>query len=169
MRIIIRDQERGILFKNGNYKGVLQPGKHYVVPFSQSTIEILDITKPFYITGHDLDIFLKDTELCKDLTIVDVFDKQIAIHYIDGKFQQVIGTGKYAFWNILKKHTFTMVDTSSPEIAKEIDRELLGRTEFRSYAGIYDIESHMKGVLFFNNTMQRILEPGRYYFWLGLV
>lgn len=167
MRIIVKDQERGLLFKDGNYRRVLQPGQHYFCPFSHMTVEVLDITAPFHVAGYALELFLKDAELCKELAIIDVADKQIAIHYADGKFQQALGTGKYAFWNILKKHTFILVDTGTPEITGEFDRALLARSEFRAYAGLYDIEAYMKGVLFFNHTLQRLLEPGRHYFWQG--
>jgi regulator of protease activity HflC (stomatin/prohibitin superfamily) len=167
MRITIKDHERGLLFKEGNYKGILQSGKHFVMPFSESEIKIMDLTKPFHVGGYDIDIFLKDTELCSELAVVDVADKEIAFHFIEDKFQEVLGTGKYAFWNALKKHTFTIVNTSNPNIVDNIDRDLLVRPQFKAYAAVYDIEPYMKGVLFVNNNMQRILEPGRHYFWLG--
>ncbi|SDE79926.1 slipin family protein [Sporomusa acidovorans] len=167
MRITIKDHERGLLFKDGNYKEVLKPGKHFILPFSETKIEILDITKPFYVEGYDIDIFLKDENLCKELDVINIGDQELVFHFIDEKFQEVIGTGKYAFWNILKKHTFNIVDVSNPEIAVHIDRNLLARPQLRAYSAIYDIEPYMKGVLYFDNKMQRLLEPGRHYFWLG--
>lgn len=167
MRIAIRDHERGILFKDGNFRGLLNPGKHFIMPFSQTKVEIMDITKPFCIAGYDLDMFLQDADLCSQLAIIDVADKEIAFHYVDDKFQGVLGTGKYAFWTVLKKHTFTIVNISHPEIPDHIDKDLLARPQFRAYCGVYDIEPHMKGILFFNNSLQRILEPGRHYFWLS--
>ena len=167
MRIMIRDHERGLLFKNGNYRKVLKPGKHFIMPFSESKIEIMDITKPFYVTGYDLDIFLQDALLCEELSVIDIADKNIAFHFVDEKFQEVLGTGKYAFWNVLKKHMFSLVDISNPEIDAHIDRNLLGRPQLRNYSTAYDIEPYMKGILFFDNKMQRLLEPGRHYFWLG--
>lgn len=168
MRIEIRDHERGILFKNGNFKGILKPGGHFIFPFSQASIEIMDITNPFYLAGYPLDIFLQNTELCNELATIDVADKEIALHYIDGKFKEVLATGKYAFWTALQKHTFTLVNISTPQIPDNIDKALLALPQFRAYCGVYDIEPHMKGILFFNNILQGILEPGRYYFWLGL-
>jgi len=167
MRIAIKDHERGILFKEGNFRGHLKPGKHFIMPFSQTKIVVLDITAPFYIPGYHLDIFLQDADLCSELAIIDVADKEIAFHYIDDKFQTVLGTGKYAFWTTLQKHTFTIVNVSHPEISDQIDRHLLAIPQLRAYCGIYDIEPHMKGILFFNNSLERILEPGRHYFWLG--
>lgn len=167
MRIIIKDHERGLLFKDGNYKEVLAPGKHFIMPFSEAKIEILDITKPFDVEGYDIELFLKDENLCKELEVINIGDQELAFHFIDEKFQEVLGTGKYAFWNILKQHTFNIVDISNPEIAEPIDRNLLIRPQLRAYSAIYDIEPSMKGVLFFDNKMQRLLEPGRHYFWYG--
>lgn len=167
MRITIRDHERGGLFKAGNYRGVLKPGKHFIVPFSETRIEIMDTTKPFSVAGYDLDMFLKDDELCEELQVADIADQEIAFHFVDGKFQEVLATGKYAFWNVLKIHTFHIVDVSNPDIAGHIDRSLLVRPQLKNYAAVYDIEPYMKGVLFFDNVMQRLLEPGRHYFWLS--
>ena len=167
MIIRIKEHERGLLFHNGNYKKVLAPGTHFVLPFSGTKIEILDTIKPFHVAGYDLDIFLKDVNLCRELEIINIGDKELAFHFIDDKFQEVLGTGKYAFWNVLKKHTFHIEDISSPEVAGHIDRNLLGRPQIKSYLVTYDIEPYMKGVLFYDNKMQRLLESGRYYFWLG--
>lgn len=167
MLITIRDHERGLVFKAGNYRGVLKPGKHFAMPFSETVIEIMDITRPFYVDGYDLDLFLSDAGLCQELTVADIADRQIALHFVDDKFQEVLRTGKYAFWNALKKHTFTIVDISTPEVAASIDRSLLARPQLREYAAVYDLEPYMKGILFFDNKIQQVLEPGRHYFWLG--
>ncbi|WP_346355282.1 SPFH domain-containing protein [Azotosporobacter soli] len=167
MKIIIKEQERGIWFRDGNYKGVLKPGRHFLLPFFDNKVEILDVTQVFYLQNYDLELFLSDEELCRELSVVDVADRQIAIHFIDGKFRGVLGTGKYAFWNVLKQHRFEMIDTSQPKIDASIDRSLLARPQFRGYSVLHDVEPHMKGVLFFDNQLQRILEPGRHYFWTG--
>lgn len=167
MIITVKEHERGLLFKGGNYKGLLKPGRQFIMPFSQTRIEIMDITKPFQVIGYDIDIFLKDEKLCDELAVVDVADKEIAFHFVDDKFKEVLGTGKYAFWNALKKHTFKVIDTGNPDVAEDIDRNILAKPQLRAYAALYDIEPYMKGVLFFNNAIQGILDPGRYYFWLG--
>jgi len=167
MRITIKDHERGLLFKDGNFRGLLKPGKHFILPFSKVNIEIMDITHPFTLPGYHLDLFLQDIELCSELSIIDVSTKEIAFHYVNDKLQDVLSTGKYAFWNALEKHTFTVVNVSNPEIPDHIDRDLLAMPQLRGYCGVYDIEPHMKGILFLNNSLQRILEPGRHYFWLG--
>ena len=105
--------------------------------------------------------------MCEELSVIDIADKEIAFHFVDEKFQGVLGTGKYAFWNVLKKHTFSPVDISNPEIDDHIDRNLLVRPQLGNYSTVYDIEPYMKGILFFDNKMQRLLEPGRHHFWLG--
>jgi regulator of protease activity HflC (stomatin/prohibitin superfamily) len=143
MKIVIKDFERGLLFKNGNYRGVLQPGKHFFFPFLDTSVKVLDNTKPFFVEGYDIEIFLKDEKLRTELEIIDVADKEIAVHYIDDKFQEVLATGKYAFWKALKKHSFSVIDISQPEIAEDIDKKQLLRPQFRSYAGVYDVEAYM--------------------------
>ena len=167
MNIIIKENERGIWFRDGNYRGVLRPGRHWLLPFFEQRVDVLDIAQPFAVAGQDIERFLQDRELCSELSIVDVADQQIAIHFVDGKFYNVLGTGKYAFWNVVKEHSFQLVDTSQPEIGPEVDRHLLARAPFRGCAVQHDVEPYNQGVLFFDNQLQRLLEPGRYYFWTG--
>jgi regulator of protease activity HflC (stomatin/prohibitin superfamily) len=132
-------------------------------------VEKLDVSEPFAVTGFDLDVFLKDEELAKELSVIEVADHEIAMHYIEGRFNTVLKSGKYAFWNVLKQHTFQVVDLNNPEVSVDIDRSVFNHTCFRGYAVCVDVGSHEKSLLFFDNKLVRTLEPGRYFYWNKLI
>src|SRR5690606_8076015 len=83
-------------------------------------VQKMDVTLPFE-PYENLNLFLKDEELKKELTIVDVKDHEIAIHFEDGKLVEVLTPGKYAYWNVLVKHEFLIIDKRNPEIDSKID------------------------------------------------
>lgn len=162
-KITIQTDQRGIQFTKGSYKQYLQPGTYRFSPLTESKVEVLDVTKPFAVAGKDLQLFLMDEQLLKDLDVIDVADGELAIRYEDGKFAGVLTAGKYAFWNIYRKHRFVNVDLRKPEISPDIDLAIVSK--LNGYVQIMDVAEHEIGVLYYNHILQKELEPGRYIFW----
>ena len=164
--MIIKNDERGLLFKDGNYIKTLKPGKYLFFWPNKYKVEVLDINNPFK-SEKDISVFLDDEELKKELDIIDVKDNEWAIYYQDGKFKAVYPSGKYAFWNVLKKNTFKTIDKNNPEVDDDIERSLFLQAGFTGLYVIHEVFNYEKGLLFFNNKFRKILEPGKYYFWNG--
>lgn len=120
MRIAIKDHERGIIFKDGNFRGILKPGKHFIMPFSETKIEILDITVPFYIAGYPLDIFLQDSDLCSELTIIDALKVVMDIKIKD-ILNTVLIAEKRALANVITRREETASTRSLLNTAKLMD------------------------------------------------
>jgi regulator of protease activity HflC (stomatin/prohibitin superfamily) len=169
MMIRIQNDERGILFENGNYLRHLKPGKYFFWrPFFKYHVAIANVNKPFLINDKDLNLFLHDKKLLEELVVIDVKDYELVLHFEDGKLSNVYRTGKYAFWNVLKKHEFVIVDTREPVIDQEL-YPLLSNPKLVNCFKYSDVAVYEKGLLYFNNKFQKILEPGIYYFWNGMV
>lgn len=166
-KVIVKADERGLLFKKGSYVKHLQPGVYRLAPFSDDEIVLLNVTKPFVVQGKDLNLFLQDERLLEEITVINVQDHEYVLHYEDGKFVSLMTAGKYAFWNALKKHDFTRVDIRQPEVGADIDRAIF--VKVASYLYVSEVASHETGMLFYNNVMQKELAPGKYYFWKGPV
>lgn len=163
--ITIRNDERGLLFHRGNYVRMLAPGTYRFPLWSGRTVEVMSIAKPFAIENKDLQLFLHDEALVEQLDVVRVQDHEYVLHYEDGQFAELLKPGVYAFWNVLKKHSYIRADIREPEVPAEVDRAVLPK--LAAYVQSYEIESFERGVLFYNHVMQRELAPGKYYFWKG--
>jgi regulator of protease activity HflC (stomatin/prohibitin superfamily) len=164
-RVKIKQDERGLLFKDGDYVKCLQPGKHSLNPFVKYSVVKADVNQIFDPVGKNINIYLEDAELHKDLTTIDVQDYEIAIHFEDEKLSDVLTPGKYAFWNILKKHEFIMVDKRNPEIDPKIDVSVYNHPALHKHVIHHHVMNHEQGILYYDNVVQKILEPGRYTFW----
>ncbi|NOU95556.1 slipin family protein [Paenibacillus sp. LMG 31456] len=166
-KLIIQTDERGLLFRKGSYEKLLQPGTYRFSPFSEDTVAVLNITKPFVVQGKDLQLFLHDEKLVQELDVIQVLDHEYVLHYEDGKFAALLSAGRYAFWNVLKKHAYIRVDTRNPELPAEVDTAVLPK--LTGYYQVLEVANYESGVLFYNNVMQQELKPGKYYFWKGPV
>lgn len=166
MRLTIGKSERYLLYKKGEYEKLLKPGKHWFPPFKGYAVDRFDLTEPFEPKEH-FSLYKHDKTLVDELHIVDVKDNEIALHFEDDHFSDVLKPGIYYFWNVLVKHEFVHIDLNSPEVPADIDIKLLNHEKLRPYLFIFDVEPFEKGLLFFDGKFQGVLEKGRYYFWSG--
>lgn len=165
MKVNIKNDERGLLFRDGNYIKCLKPGKYPLNPFIKYSVVVSDVNKAFDAADKNINMFLGDQELLKELTVIDVQDYEVAIHFKDGKLVDVLESGKYAFWNVLSKHDFIVVDVRDPEVKSDIDASICNSPRLAGYVGYFEVGNHEKGILYYNNVIQKTLEPGRYFFW----
>ncbi|SFM38079.1 SPFH domain / Band 7 family protein [Paenibacillus sp. 1_12] len=166
-KVTIQADERGLLFHKGSYVKKLMLGTYHFLLWSKSTVVVLNIAKPFNVDGKDLKLFLHDEDLVRELDIVRVQDHEYVLHYEDGQFVQLLKPGVYAFWNILKKHTFLHTDIRRPELPVEVNRSIIPKLTANVLS--YEIASYESGFLFYDQVLQRELSPGKYYFWRGPV
>ncbi|TXK80024.1 slipin family protein [Paenibacillus sp. N3.4] len=164
-KVTIQMDERGLLFRKGSYHKFLQPGTYRLFPFMEDTVAVMNMTHPFTVKGKDLQLFTHDEKLAQELDIVEVQDHEYVLHYEDGHFVGLLTAGSYAFWNVLKKHTYLRVDIRHPELPAEIDLAIIPK--LIGYYQTFDVANHESGTLFYNHVLQRELAPGKYYFWKG--
>lgn len=166
MFTIIHDDERGLLFKNGNYTKTLKPGKYLLSSFLGHSLIRMDLNKPF-LPEKNLNLFLKDESLVSELSVAEVKDYEICLHYEDSLLLEVLKPGRYAFWNVLKKHEFKLIDTRNPIPSDEFTQSIFNSLKLNGYYYAFQVESHEAGLLFFNGVFQSVLKPGKYYYWTG--
>lgn len=166
---MIQEDERGLLFKDGNYVKCLSPGKHFLNPFANYDVVKADVNEPFDPVGRNIKIYLEDEELKKQLIVVEVKDYEMVIHFEDGNLIDVLTPGKYVYWNVLKKHEFIHIDKRNPEINAKIDVSIYNHPLLAEHVTHFYVLNHEQGILFFDNVVQKVLEPGKYSFWKGPV
>lgn len=163
-KVVIQENERGLLTKNGMYIKLLGPGKYY--EYGEKEIEILDICQPLESETILLPVLLKDQEILSQTVQVEVKDEEISLHYINGNFREVLPAGRYAFWNVFDQHEFRNISVAEPEVAAEVPEYIFRHIPIKYYTR-FDILEYEKGRLYFDNQFVRLLEPGAYYFWNG--
>ncbi|MDF2595163.1 MAG: stomatin family protein [Clostridia bacterium] len=162
MKIIVNENERGLLFKNGKFIKMLNPGKYNLLNNKQ--VFIMNTCEEFKLAGYELSIFLKDEELAKQLTVVDVKDETLVLHYINGKFKECLQSGKYAYWAIYNQHEFKEIDISNPEVEDSMPKFIFTYMPKKYFCKI-DVAQFQKARLYFDQKFIKLLDEGTYYFW----
>jgi len=163
MKIIINENERGFLFKNGTYRKMLTPGKYRVKRMFGETFARVSVSKPVEVPNADIAVLLRDKKFAENVARVDVPDGYIAVHMEDKRIAGTLQPGTYCFWNCYREHTFTLVDISKAEIT-DLTPEQLMAVPRNLYSKI-EVPEGETGLLFFDGRFERKLESGSYYFW----
>ena len=164
-KVVVNENERGFLFKNGKFVKLLKAGKYHI--YGNSLIEIVSLEEPVFSEYCGLNTLLESEDVKKEVDIIEVGGvgkQEIALHFVDGNFFDVLKHGKHAYWNAIQKHEFKIVDITSPIVADDVPKEVFmynSNTFFRKI----EVAPYEKAVLYFDRKFRELLEPGVYYFW----
>lgn len=161
-KIIINENQRGFMFKNGKYIKMLAPGKYFASGGKE--IEVADLEKPVKLEKCALDTVLSDKNVAKVVSVIEVADQELALHFVNGKFDSVLCRGKYAFWSLIDKHEYQIVDISTPEVSEDVSEFIFSKISSLYYTKV-EVTEYQKARLYFNQKFIRILDAGTYYFW----
>lgn len=160
--ITINENQRGLLFRHGKFEGLLEPGRHLLT--GGKVVELVFLDQPLHSVTCGLETLLGNPEVAKQAAVTEVPDQHLAIHFVDGKFANVLRQGKHAFWNVSENHGFQLVDISSPEVSPEVPRYIFAHIPAMFYTRV-EVAQHQKSLLRFDQKLVRVLEPGTYFFW----
>lgn len=161
-KVIINENQRGLLFKNGKYVKMLPAGKYF--SYGGKEIEVLNLDQPIISDKCALDIILSDKTVANNVSVIEVSDEELALHFVNGKFASVLRYGKYAFWSLIDKHEYKIVDISTPEVSADVPEYIFTKIPSIYYTKVEVLE-YQKARLYFNQKFIKILDAGTYYFW----
>ena len=150
-KVIIKENERGLLFKNGKFIKMLTAGKYTV--FKDSYIDILSAANPLMSDSCSLETLLCDKEIAKSVSVAEVGDREIALHYVNGKFENILQRGKYAFWNFADSHEFITVDISNPDVTERIPEYIFSKISPAYYTKV-EVAEYQKAYYFWRNGIK---------------
>ncbi|MEO1451124.1 MAG: slipin family protein [Bacteroidota bacterium] len=151
-----------LIHRQGQYRRVLTEGGYWL-GWGEAA-EMHDLRMPF-ASRFALNLLLQDQQLTNMLHVVSVADHEIALQYEDGNLKTVLKPGKHIFWRGAIEYRFEHVDLSAADIDNGWDRTLLKHAAMREHVQTFLVESYCKGLLLRDETYERELKPGVYYFW----
>lgn len=161
-KVVINQNQKGLLFRNGKFQGLLNAGKYYVFGGREIIMQTLD--RPLYCDRCPLDTLLQNQEIQNQTSVVEVGDNQLALHFVDGMFSAALPTGKHAFWNGWGHHEFRIVDISTPHVDETVPAYIFSAIPISLYTKV-EVAEHQKALLYFDRKLEKVLDAGTYYFW----
>lgn len=175
LKVQVADNERALLFKDRNFKSVLEPGIYWFIDvFHSIEVEIYDFTVPEF--SHRLDGLLLNTQkpvMEHYFQIVELNDSQVGLVFKDGKLANVLAPAtQQLYWRGPIDVSVRVINIADDfEIAKS-DLVLLQHAQglknnYAIGAMLYfaEVQDNQVGLLKVNGMLQKVLDPGVYGYW----
>jgi regulator of protease activity HflC (stomatin/prohibitin superfamily) len=174
-KFIIRKQERGLIFKNGDFVAFLEPGHyHYFDPRWQIKIERYDLSIPEF--EHQLnDFFIKDypDAIARYFTVVELNHEQIALVFKNKQLADILlPASRTLYWKGIVDIETEVIDmTDNIEIHSKKAAQLVHTKNTilsqRVENSIYyqEIPAHHIGILYIDGECIKTLPPGLHAYW----
>jgi len=167
-RIKICKYELGLHFRDGGFRGLLEPGDHWFFgPTWRMRVEVVSQRTPWLV--HDkLDVIVKSGLLGARAKVVDLKDHERGLVWIDGRFSHVLPPGLYVYWTTICDVKVEIVDARTVRflhphlavIAKAPSAE-------RVLENVLVPVGHV-GVWFRDGSFVETLPAGRHAFWKNM-
>lgn len=166
MKMIINENQRGMLYKNGNFLKMLMPGKYTIFPRLGQQIRLMAATGQINASPAEIASYLKDRAFAEETIGLEVPDDQIAIWFLDGRLSGCLQAGSYRFWNIFQKNSFEMLNISQLDTTG-IPRQYFEQIPSKLFLKL-EVNQGERGLLMVDGEIVRSLKGGTYYFWNAL-
>lgn len=166
MKVIVSENQKGLLFDNGVLKMILNPGKYR--PLFGKSIEILPLEGEILPKGCPVQKILDYCLGAKALiSEVSVGNGEICLHYVNGVFESCLTAGRHAFWNESGSHEFRVISTEEPKV-KDVPAVILRQLGSGIVQEI-NISEGFGAIIYYDGKAAEYLGPGRYFYWNGAV
>ena len=167
-RFKIREHERGLLFRDREFKRVLRPGTHYVWDaLFKVRVDVVSV-RGAWLVHPELDVITKSGALGAEATVLDLKDHERAVVSVDGRVEAVLKPGRYALWTVFHDVKVELFDARAVRF-DHADTAVI--VQARGAAPLLEaatIEAGHAGLFFKDGRHEATLAPGAHAYWKGV-
>ncbi|MBX7166833.1 MAG: slipin family protein [Pirellulales bacterium] len=164
----IRDYEVGLYFRDGEFKRLLDRGRHWFFdPLGKVKVDVASLREPWFV-HEKLDVIVKSGALKDRAVVLDLKDFERALVWIEGRFSHILPPGLYAYWTAFKDVKVELIDARSVRFEHQ-DLPVITRSAgAERVLEVATVEPYRQGVLTVDGDYVATLSPGRYAFWKNM-
>lgn len=166
-RFKIRSYEVGLLFRDDEFRGLVDPGIHwYFDPRNRIRLDIVSQREPWLV--HDkLDLIVKAGALTDRAVVLDLKDHERALVWVENRFSHILPPGLFAYWTGLKNVRVELVDARNVRLTHD-ELKIIARSPMaQRVLDVCPVNRDHVGVLFIDGRFVEVLSSGLYAFWKG--
>ena len=160
-RVVLNERQFGLMFRNGKFVKIVGAGKYLIS--SSTVVEIKDIKEELVSVRCDIDTLLSKEGVGAMVDVVDVKSNEICLRFVNGIFAEAVDEGKHAFMKAAGENTF-MIFEKTYKVAEDFPKYLFSKLPSDMYKR-FSVAPDMKGVMYVNGAVEKVLDPGEYFFW----
>ena len=169
IRVIkIRQYERGLLFRDKEFRGMLRPGRHvFVDPLWRVRADIVSVRVP-RLDHPDLEVIARSGALEGEARVLDLKQHERALVWVNDRLYGFLGPGLSALWTVFHEVRVEVVDAREgrfdhPQLAMVL--EAPGAAHYLQHEVV---DAGHQALVLVNGVLAETLGPGAYAFWRGV-
>lgn len=171
----VRKDERGLLFRKGDFVTILRPGGHFVFdPLFRTHVQKYSLEVPLF--EHRLADYLRTSEpelVAREFHVVDVGPREVGLRHENGVLVEVLAPDtRRLYWKGFVDVRVDKVDIGDEaELATELARRILATGQRGKPVAGADailpviVPEHHAAVLHVDGKVEKLLEAGLHAFW----
>ena len=166
-RYKIRNYEMGLVFRDGEFRGLLAGGVHWRVDLlNKLRVDVVSQRDP-WLVHEKLDLIVKSGALKDRAVVLDLKDHERALVWIDDRFSHILPAGEYAYWTSQKKVRVEIVDARKVRFEHDEFKVIVRSPLVQRVLDVCTVQRDHAGVLFVDGRYTDTLAAGEYAFWKG--
>ena len=162
-RVKIRQHERGLLFKDREFQGLLGPGRHWLWGF-KVRVERVSVREVIF-HHQDLEVIARSGALEGQAEVVDLKDHERALVWVDGRFSQLLGPGLHVLWTAFHEVRVELFDAGEVRFEHPALAAILASGRTASLLEQVHVEAGHAALLMRDGRHVDALAPGTYALW----
>ena len=166
--VYISATEKGFLFEDGQFVGVLNAGRHwYFDPLDKYEVKVFSLREP-WIVIDELDVIVKSGFLKDKALVLDLKDDERALVWIDGRFDRIVGQGLHALWTLEREIRTELVEAGEFRFVNKAFNTIVDSASSRRFLQVVEVPEEHEALVFRDGKYLETLKSGRYAYWLGV-
>lgn len=166
----IRQHERGLLFRYGDFVRVLQPGTYRLwsrlINPARAEVQIHNATQ-VRVEHPMLEVLLANGSFRDAVDVVENGDTQRTVVFKDGRAMCILGPGKYAFWKTQAALRFEQYEMTSFRFEHPRLQSILQTPGAAQWLDGVKVDAGEQVLLFRDGVLIDRLGEGLYVYWKG--
>lgn len=164
-RVKIHTYEKGLYFRDGEFVGLLEPGRHWLFALPGTIrVDVVSQREP-WLFAADLDVIVRSGVLKDQAVVLDLKDHQRALVWIDGRFDGVLPAGLFALWTGFRDVRVEVVDARGVHFEHDQLAVILKSAGAVDVLDSLTVAEDHAGVLYRDGKYVQTLGPGLHAFW----
>ena len=169
LSVRIRQHERGLLYRGGDFVRLLAPGRHWMLGWllgRRTSIEAVSTLTPRF-ENVLLDVLLEHAAVRDALKVVDLREEQRAIVWKDGRLLSILGPGRYAYWRTTATIEVEVFSVRDFWLRHAQIEAIAAHADARKWIDGVDVVAGEEVLLYVDGRLVERLREGRYFYWKG--
>jgi regulator of protease activity HflC (stomatin/prohibitin superfamily) len=166
----IRTHERGLLFRYGEFAGLLGPGEYrfWSRAWSPASAQVVVVdTLQTRFEHYHLDVMLRDDAFREEVVVVDLADHERALVWREGRLFAICGSGRHAFWREPYALEVEVFDARRGRLEHDRLEAIIEHEGAATWLTAITVEPWQEVLLRRSGRLLDRLREGRHVFWEG--